>query len=710
MTRVPSAQSPPSLATLRDDLKLLQGPPLENGSPTWTLHDPVRNLFFRIGWQEFAMLNHWQSGSPEKLLETINRTTTLAITDRDIQFLNEFLKNNLLIVSDTQESLGQLKVRIKTKKPGTFIWLLKNYLFFRIPVFKPDRFLDKTLPFARLFISKSFLYFLLTIGFLGVFQVIRQWEVFIHTFPYYFTTKGLFLYALVIFISKVFHELGHAYTSKYYGLHVPTMGVAFLVLWPVLYSDNSEAWRIKNRSSRINIVAAGTLVELALALGATFMWSFLADGPLRSACFVIAAVTWVSSLLINMSPFLRFDGYYLLSDYWEIPNLHTRAFALGRWQMRKVLLGLMAPCPENLSPGKRRKLIIFAYITWIYRLILFTGIAVMVYSLFFKLFGIVLFVIEIVWFIISPIYRELCMWWKTRYHFGANRRFLLTLFALIAFTVLLFVPFNTKIHVPALMKPGIPHRIYPHFSARMQKVAVTDGSFIQQGEMLFEFDSPFLDFEIKQLRIRVEMLTMQLKRSSQKNELFEQQNIIQKKLTGSLTELEGYLRQKQQLIITAPAQGVVKDIPDGLVPGTWVNSSQFLAVLVKDDGIVFEGYPDEKQLARISLNDKANFYPASGDFPPIVCRVLEIDQTSSRVLDEPYLASIYGGELAVRISNDKLISDQSLYRVRLVPESTGTSFPGQIQRGSVVIYGRPESIALRIFRKIIAVIIRESGF
>jgi len=158
--------------------------------------------------------------------------------------------------------------------------------------------------------------------------------------------KGVFLYALTLFFVKMLHELGHAYTARHYGLRVPTMGLAFLIFWPMFYTDNSDAWKLRKRTSRMAIAGAGTLVELGLAVPATFLWSFLPDGPLRSACFLIAATTWISSLLINLNPFLRFDGYYLLSDFLNVPNLQARAFALGKWHLRRFLAGIESPCPD----------------------------------------------------------------------------------------------------------------------------------------------------------------------------------------------------------------------------------------------------------------------------------------------------------------------------------------------------------------------------
>jgi putative peptide zinc metalloprotease protein len=701
---------PPYLATLREDLQLSQGPPLDNGSPTWTLHDPVRNLFFRIGWQEFTMLSHWGTGHPKELAATVNKLTTLTVTTGDVQILYDFLMKNLLIASDNKETLSILKARVNKEKPGIFLWLLKNYLFFRLPLFKPDRFLDATLIYARMFVAKPFLYFLVIIGFLGILLVIRQWEAFSHTFLYFFSTQGLVFYGLAILLSKLFHELGHAYTSKFYGLQVPTMGVAFLILWPVLYSDNSEAWKLKSRTARINIVAAGTLVELALALIATFVWGFLPDGPLRSACFITATVTWVSSLFINMSPFLRFDGYYLLSDLWEMPNLHSRAFALGKWQMRRTLLGLDVVCPENLPPAKRRAVILFAYFTWIYRLILFTGIAVLVYSFFFKLLGILLFTLEIFWFLLLPVTRELKVWWEMRKDVRGNIRVLLLFLVTGGFVLLLFIPVNTKVYTAALMKPGKPYSIYPQVSARLLNVSVSEGSKIRQGDLLFEFESPSLDYAIKRVQIRIEMLTIQLKRFGQKSVLIEEQHILQKQFASAVTELEGYRKQKQLLKIVAPVNGIIKDMSAGLVPGKWVNTNQFMALIVKTGEPVIESYPDEHELARISLSDRARFYPENDRFPPVDCLVQAIDQASSTVLDEPYLASIYGGNIPVRERNNRLLFNQSQYRILLLLDSEETSLPDQVQRGTAIVFCRPESIARRALKKIIAVFIRESSF
>ena len=117
------------------------------------------------------------------------------------------------------------------------------------------------------------------------------------------------------------------------------MGVSFLVMMPVLYTDTSAAWRLRSRRARMAIDAAGIMAELRSPRSRCSS-GLPPDGPVRTASFVLATTSLATSLLVNASPFMRFDGYYLLSDWLRVPNLAPRAFALMRWRLREALFGL----------------------------------------------------------------------------------------------------------------------------------------------------------------------------------------------------------------------------------------------------------------------------------------------------------------------------------------------------------------------------------
>ena len=161
------------------------------------------------------------------------------------------------------------------------------------------------------------------------------------------------------------------------------METAFLVLWPVLYTDTNDAWKLPSVRQRQLINAAGVAAELALACLALLACHLLPEGPLRAAAFLLATTTWIMTLAVNLNPFMRFDGYFLMSDALGIENLHEHAFALGRWRLREWLFDLREAAPEPLVSGQTLALDLVCIWRLLYRLVPFVGIALLVYHLFF---------------------------------------------------------------------------------------------------------------------------------------------------------------------------------------------------------------------------------------------------------------------------------------------------------------------------------------
>ena len=328
------------MMSIRDDLDLHPSSPTIEGHPTWVIHDPVRNKFFQIEWRVFEVLRRWEYGTAELIAKAVNRETALNISNKFVEQVSTFLSTHQLFrVEDNHGTKVLTEIRKKTRK-SLWSWMLHNYLFFRVPVVKPDQFLTRTLPFVRFLYSKPVLWLILTCLLSGLFLLAQQWDVFVGQLIDFFSIRGLFYFGLALVIAKIAHELGHAFTAKLYGCRVPEMGIAFLVLWPMLYTDTNETWKLASRAQRLKVAAAGVIVELAIAAIATLAWSLLPPGEIRNLAFVMATTTWISSLALNCSPFMRFDGYYLLSDWWGIPNLHERSFQLAKWWLREKIFGL----------------------------------------------------------------------------------------------------------------------------------------------------------------------------------------------------------------------------------------------------------------------------------------------------------------------------------------------------------------------------------
>ena len=699
-----------SLPPLRQDINLYPGPRKRDGSPTWSLHDPVNNRFFRVGWLEFELLSRWHTGDAEKVLQQVNNGTTLHANLSHVVELLDFLKTSQLIQARGKQAITELYDKAMTGRKHLASWLLQNYLFLRIPLVRPDSFLTRTLPWIRFVFTRGFALALVATTLLGIYLVMRQWESFQQTFLYFFTLEGMLLFAVAMFIAKVIHELGHAYTAKRYGVRVPTMGIALLVLWPVLYTDTSEAWKLPGRRQRLAIAAAGMAAELALASMATLLWSFLPDGPLRSAVFMIATTSWVITLFINLNPFLRFDGYYLLSDFLEVQNLQDRSFALGKWKLRQLILGINDPSPDDFNARQRKLLITYAYSVWIYRFFLFLGIALLVYFFFFKVAGVFLMVTEVAWFIARPVYRELRVWYDLRDRINWNRNTVTSLMLLLLLMFALVYPISTSVRVPAVLKYATYTQIHAPNPARVEDVHVGKGDRVESGQWLITLNSPELDYNEEQAQLRVATLKEHMLRQSAHAELLETQQVVQQQLVEAMTELDGYRRQQAQLHVTAPYSATVIQWDPDVHPGRWVNENLRLGLLVDEGSAAIQGYVEEKDVGRLTVGRDGRFYPDNIDQAPLDVLLISIDQVNASTLDEPYLASVYDGPVPVnRSDSGELVSDTSLFRLHLALQSTLSGVP-QITRGTVLLDGEPESLLQRIWRFVSAVLVRESGF
>lgn len=702
------------LPALREELALLPGPVLPDGQPSWTLHDPTRNLFFRIDWPTFEILRRWQMGQAATIAEAIAGDTTLMLDDRAVIGVAEFLVANQLTRPDGTSSARKLAERRAAMKGTMWQWVLHHYLFFRVPLVRPDRALNTLLPWSRFVFSRGFALLTMLALVFGFLQVVRQSEVFIAQFVDVLSLDGLTAYAIALVFVKTLHEMGHALVAKRFGCRVPTMGVAFMVLWPMAYTDTNDAWRLTNPRQRLMVSAAGISTELILAIWATVLWSLLPDGPARSAAFVVATTSWVSTLVINASPFMRFDGYFILSDLLDMPNLHDRCFALARWRLREVLFGLGEAPPERPSARRQRWMILFAWCTWIYRLILFIGIALLVYHLFFKALGIFLFVVEIAWFILRPLRSELQAWTQRRGRILQSGRSGVSLLIALALVGTLFVPWPGRVTTSGILKPAESWPVHATAGARIEALPFRDGDRVPANAVVMRLQRPDLLSRRDLLVARIEQLSWQSAAAGFDRQTRERMLVTTELLATAQAELASVEAEIGNFLPRAPFDGNLHDVDPDLKVGQWVSPRERLGLLVKENSRqVVETWLEEHDVARIGVGSTAVFVQDGAAEAPIRLKVEAIDRDASRVLARPELALEQGGHLAVRPQQGgALIPERAVFRVLLAP--TDAELPeglaARIWRGRVTIRAKAEAPALRYFDRATAVLVREFGF
>jgi len=698
-----------ALPVLRDDLQLRPGPTAPDGAPTWTIYDPTRARYFRLGWLAFEMLSRWSAQSVDALLALIKNETTCRISEQDILDFIRFLFANNLTVQPVNGDYQAYVSQYQASRPNWYMQILHHYLFFRIPFWRPDRFLRQTLPYLQGLFDIKMAYLLVVLGLVGFYLVSRQWDTYTATFLHFFNWQGVFFYGLAIGFSKLFHELGHAYTAVRFGCRVPIIGLAFMVLFPMPYTDVTDAWRLPSRKQRVAIGSAGMMAELGLAVFATLAWSFLPDGPLRSAAFILSSSTWLITLTINLSPLMRFDGYYILADAWGIDNLQPRSFALARWYLRRFVLGGDIAKPESFPASTEAKMVTYAYATWLYRLVVFTGLALLVYHFAFKLLGLLLFAVEVIWFIALPIVSELGEWRKlvSKRFFASRAPWVLILMLLLL--AIFIIPWNDTVRLPAILEAEQHTTLYAPQPALIEAVQVKPGQDVKAGQVLFKLKSPKLEDELNLSKKRLDFYRLRLERAATSREASADMHVAMQQWSAEAAKLSGLKEELNRLLIRAPFAGKAMDVASNLHTKRWLDTALPLATIVAPVNAVVQGIADEEAVAVLMVGQSGRFIPDDILAAPVPLEVMEIDRVNIHELDKAYFASVYEGAIAVRTdAAGKLVPTASMFAVRLKPELALA--PKQIQRGLAVINAKPRSFARRIFDGAAVVLVRGSGF
>lgn len=709
MTSIPAPV--PALPPLRRELLVRPDEATAEGEPTWTIHDPVSGKYLSISWATKEILERWPLARPDVIAECVRQETPLIVDEDDVKGVAQQLFGAGLLDLRGADNSAALAEQAVKRRPGFWMWLLHNYLFIRIPVFNPDRLLAWLAPRLSWLYTRTFFILSGLAALVGLVLVARQWERFKTTFVDHLTAEGALVFGAVLFVTKVFHEFGHGLTAKRNGAKVPSMGIALVVLFPMLYTDVNDAWRFGSSRRRLQVSIAGVTTELLLACWATLAWGLLPDGGVRSVCFIVATATWVTTLLLNLSPFMRFDGYFVLSDWSGIPNLHEEAGVLGKWKLRQVLFGLDDPMPEVTAPSKAPWLIVFAWFTWLYRFSVFLGIAALVYHFSIKIVGIALFIVEIGYFIVLPIAMEVREWFNRAESIRASSRAVWLGVGVLTLFILSCLPWPGLVHASAVLRTAEDHYLYSPEASQLQAVLVADGATVTAGQPLATMASTRLTQRLEETDARVRRLSADVASARVSAELSDRLPVLLGELETVQSQREVLRDAAAKLRPLAPGDGVVKWLDPELASGAWVAKDEPLFVVRRPTTWEVVAYVDDEMVHRVFVGATGKFYVPDHSARALSLRVVRIDRDVAQVLSLPILAESAGGSVAAHAdARGNAIPTRSVYRVTLLAEEPLPDFAGHDWRGKLVIRGAGEAPIVRLYRSSLSLLWREAGF
>ncbi len=548
------------------------------GRRYYVVKDPVCLRYYRFKEQERFLLDLMDGkhtlDEAQKRFEERFRPERLPLEDLEA-FASQLLEAGLAM-NETPDSGKKLYDRYKKRKRKTLMQAFLNILYIKIPLFDPDRLLTAMLPplrfiFTRWFLVLSVLFFLTALG-----LVLSQWNTFLAKLPTYhefFTMQTLVYMWVALGLVKVIHEFGHGLSCKAFGGEVHEMGALLLCLSPCLYCNVSDSWMLPDKWKRIIIGAAGIYVELIIASFATFVW-WITDGGtfINNFCISLMLVCSVSTVIFNANPLMRFDGYYILSDWLEIPNLRERSNRYLASLFKQHCLGIEVP-PEPYMTRRRQFLFVFyAIVSYIYRWVVTFSILYFLYTFLkpYKL-GSISYLLgtgAVGSMVGMPLY-QLGKGIHRRGRLPDMKpvRVWITVGVVVAaLVVVMLIPFPVKVRGLALVQVKPDEKssmkvVAPDPGGLLREVSVEDGQWVRAGDPLAVLHNPELEIELQKLEKGIDALQRQINElSGYPGRSTQAEGDLQKATNERDTARRELFKRKAQwdkLRIKAPRDGVV---------------------------------------------------------------------------------------------------------------------------------------------------------
>ncbi len=529
------------------------------GEKWYVLEDRYGSRFFRVTPEAFAFLNqlrpeqtvgdYWQ----QSLLEDSETTPT---QEEVVQLLSQLQMFNLLRVQNRSQTTDVFE-RIQQQRSREIRSKMASFLYVQIPLWNPEPWLKSVPKLPGLIFNRFTLVLWLILGGLAGQAVLGNLAAFKDQVQGVLSVSQIpYLYLSIVGL-KLLHELGHALMTKRFGGTVTTMGVMLLIFTPMPYMDASSSWAFREKRQRILVGAAGMLIELACAFVAAVVWANTGDGALHATAFNIMLMGSISSLFFNGNPLLKFDSYYMLSDWLEIPNLYERSRLQWRSWMERYAFGAGSRAFDTGADGLEQGwLALYGALSLGYRILVTLSIALFVADQWFLL-GVVLIVMATYTWVLKPMvtYGKY-LWNDVALRQVRTRAISLTVVAGTAVVAgVFFLPFERAVRAPGVLLAKERATLYSAVDGTLTGLPTDTGSWVEADETVAEIVSVDLEFDLQQVDAQLDeleaLVTLAIQtRSSQIDALRERQNSLRERR-------EALRRRLGEATVRSPVSGVV---------------------------------------------------------------------------------------------------------------------------------------------------------
>lgn len=560
------------------------------GDELWyVLHDKSNGRFHRLSPAAYRLISLMNGRNRLSQILAAASDPTLysdgdaTPTQQDLVELLQYLHVADLLICDFPPSTSELFARQQKKKRQAWSRLLLNPLTWRIPLGNPDRLLNHLLPLGRLVAHPVMgLLWLLVVGY-GLLQAGNHWtELTVGQLDVLFSPANLLLLWLTYPFLKVLHELGHGLFTKVWGGHVQEWGVVFIVGTPLPYVDATSSTAFAPKRRRLMVSAAGMAVELFLAAVALLIWLNIEEGLLRGLLYNVVVIGSVSTLFFNGNPLLRFDGYHLLCDAIDVPNLGTRANQMVTYLVQRYGYGVQGLNSPAVSRREGAGLAFYAVAAFAYRLLVL-GIIILLVARYFPTAGVVLALWLIFFQLLLPLSKQL-LFLFTSNKLARTRHRSLGVTAAVAAVVILgfcYLPLPNATHAEGVLWLPEDARVRSESTGLVAQILVEEGTVVAEGQPLLQLENPQL---ITDLAVQEAVLEEYQARHQQVwNEDQVQANLFSEDVTAIEASIAHLQERVDNLVVRSPSGGRFRLTQRGTLAGQYLHQGDIIGLIEKDE-------------------------------------------------------------------------------------------------------------------------------
>jgi putative peptide zinc metalloprotease protein len=678
---------------------------------TVVLKDPVSQKYFRLSPYEFQFLKALDGKlTLEEVIEKLKLRGRYYYKEYAESLVRRAGEMGLLLGTGFSSArfLGEKRKQIsKARVQRRF----SSVYFLFIPVWNPDRFLERTLWIFRAICNRW------TAG-IGAMLALGAVYIAASSFPdvsvedfFFINWLNLLYFWITVALAKIIHEFSHAYAAKHFGLHVPQMGVAFLIFFPCLYCNTTDAWQLADRRERIAISAAGIIAEAALAVASTYIWYFSKPGVVNSIAFYLMAVSLVSTVLFNGNPLMKFDGYFILTDYIRTPNLAQKSWLYVRHLFLNRVLGLAAAVSPAADASEAALFGVYGASAFIYRFFLYTSIVMGVYYRFDKVIGAALAIAAFFLFLVRPIVKGAAGLYQKRASIHPSGKGTLVFLLICGAAAWLFVtPVSMKSVYPCYLDSQRIQKLTAPLETSIAQVYIREGALVASGAALFRLDSTRLRLLIANKRIErgivdkeMELLLLDEKdRGKASGKLIEASQ-----LDHEIAMLEKNMKLAQEGA-TAPFDAAVAKLDYRVQPGFHPGEGVVIGELKSRDDCVARALIPEEDVPMISPGQEVEIWFPVGAGKSFRATIDSVKPFSEKNLQDSPFSSRLGGEVATEQA------EGGRYDAPLAPQYVASCLLGNSDglplgmTGRCVVSSPPRSVLSMLIRAAVSTFNRES--